>query len=112
MFDRHLGKVLLLLALLCALCVMLSGCIVDPDGQEEPQSTSAWRRFDESPSPEPVTPEPEITATPDPNLQSWDEPTPDPDAQVTPTPTSTPWSPAHLFPVPECPDPNCLLKAA
>jgi len=87
MFDRHLGKVLLLLALLCALCVMLSGCIVDPDGQEEPQSTSAWRRFDESPSPEPVTPEPEITATPDPNLQSWDEPTPDPDAQVTPTPT-------------------------
>ena len=31
---------------------------------------------------------------------------------VSPTPTSTPWSPAHLFSVPKCPDPNCLLEAA
>ena len=32
--------------------------------------------------------------------------------QVSPTPNSAIWSPAHLFPVPKYPDPNCLLEAA
>ena len=87
MSKRHVGKLLLLAVLICTLCVLLSGCIVDPDEQKQPDGASTWLRFTESPAPGTETPEPQITDTPDPNLQSWDEPTDGPIELATPSPT-------------------------
>ena len=87
MSKRHVGKLLLLALLICTLCVLLSGCIVDPDEQKQPDGASTWLRFTESPAPGTETPEPQITDTPDPNLQSWDEPTDGPIELATPSPT-------------------------
>lgn len=87
MINRHMGKLLMLAALLCALCVLLSGCIVNPDEQNQNTDASTWKRFSESPASETETPTPSETATPDPNLQSWDAPSSGPLETITPTPT-------------------------
>ena len=90
MKKLRIWKLLLLGLLLCALCMALSGCIVDPDKSTTP--TSTLKRF--TPIPDVPTDTPEIiTPTPDPNLnqQSWTTNTPDPNATpyigaVTPVP--------------------------
>ena len=87
MTNRHLGKLLLIAALLCAACVLLSGCITDPEGQNEPVNAGTWKRFTDSPAPATDTPEPQETPTTDPNIQSWDAPSDGPLETVTPTPT-------------------------
>ena len=90
MKKLRIWKLLLLGLLLCALCMALSGCIVDPDKNAIP--TSTFKKF--TPIPDAPTDTPEVvTHTPDPNLnqQSWTTNTPDPNAtayvgSVTPVP--------------------------
>ena len=90
MKKLRIWKLLLLGLLLCALCMALSGCIVDPDKNAIP--TSTFKKF--TPIPDAPTDTPEVvTPTPDPNLnqQSWTTNTPDPNAtayvgSVTPVP--------------------------
>lgn len=86
MSKKHIGKVMLLLVLVCVTCIALSGCIVDPEEQNQPADTGTWKRYTEIPE----TSTPTVAAatnTPDPNQQSWDEnETPAVDA-ATPTPT-------------------------
>lgn len=90
MKKLRIWKLLLLGLLLCALCMALSGCIVDPDKNAIP--TSTFKKF--TPIPDAPTDMPEVvTPTPDPNLnqQSWTTNTPDPNAtayvgSVTPVP--------------------------
>lgn len=70
MKKLRIWKLLLLGLLLCALCMALSGCIVDPDKNAIP--TSTFKKF--TPIPDAPTDTPEVvTPTPDPNLnqQSW-----------------------------------------
>jgi len=85
MNRKHLGKLLLLALLLASVCLALSGCIVDPDEQNQPTDTSTWKRYTEIPASETPTMEP-VTPTPDPNQQSWTAPSDQPD-NITPTPT-------------------------
>lgn len=75
MNKQRIGKPALLFVLLCILCLALSGCIVDPDKNDTPDTSDTWKRYTEKPANEP-TPTLEITTpTPDPNQQSWDQPT-------------------------------------
>lgn len=90
MKKPRIRKLLLLGLLLCALCIVLSGCIVDPDKNATP--TSTFKKF--TPIPDTPTDTPVVvTPTPDPNTdqQSWTTDTPDPNAtsyvgSVTPIP--------------------------
>ncbi len=86
MINRHTAKIALLLCLACALCALLSGCIVNPDEQSQTGTTTTWNRYTEIPVTEVPTIVPE-TPTPDPNQQSWDEPTGSLENPVTPSPT-------------------------
>ncbi len=72
MNKQRIRKLLLLTLLLCALCTVLSGCIMDPDKNQAATATSNWKRYTASPSESPVAPE-VLTPTPtvDPSAQSW-----------------------------------------
>ena len=85
MNKLHLSKWMLLAVLLCLLCVALSGCIVDPETQQQPVDTSTWKRYSEIPQ----QPTPTITInqpSANPNQQSWDVPSDQPSI-ATPSPT-------------------------
>lgn len=85
MNRRYAVKLAVLLALLCALCLALSGCIVDPDEQEQPQDAGSWKRYTRIP--EEPTPTVDIqTPEPDIDTQSWDTPSETPEL-ATPSPT-------------------------
>ena len=85
MNRRYAVKLALLLALLCALCFALSGCIVDPDGQDQPQDTGSWKRY--TAIPDEPTPTVDVqTPVPETDIQSWDTPSETPEAP-TPSPT-------------------------
>ena len=74
MNKKHIGKLLLLMLLLCVLCIGLSGCIVSPDVQNAPTDNNTWKRY--TAIPEGPTATIEITTpTPDPSIQSWTVPT-------------------------------------
>ncbi|MBQ7455634.1 MAG: peptidoglycan-binding protein [Clostridia bacterium] len=77
MNKRHIGKWIGLAALLLVLCAALSGCIVDPEGPDQPADTNGWKRY--TATPEAATPTlAVVTPTPDPGQQSWDNPSANP----------------------------------
>ena len=84
MNKKHLGKLLLLLLLLCALCIGLSGCIVSPDVQNAPTDNNTWKRYTAIPEGPTATIE-IVTPTPDPSIQSWTAPTDQMGNLVSPT---------------------------
>ena len=86
MTKQHRRKLLLLAALLCAACLLLSGCIMEPEGPNNTDDASTWKRYTEIPVTEEPTSVPAETPTPDPNQQSWDVPT-GPLETASPTPT-------------------------
>lgn len=82
---NHKRKVLLLLVMACALCLALTGCIVDPEEPTQPEDTSTWKRYTQIPVTDVPTAEPQYTPAPTSETQSWDA-TDNTFAQ-TPTPT-------------------------
>lgn len=76
MNKQRMGKLALLMVLLCTLCLALSGCIVDPDKNDLPDETDTWKRYTEKPSDQPTATVEIVTPPPsdDPNVQSWTQP--------------------------------------
>ena len=84
MNKKRIAKLALLLGLLCALSIVLSGCIVDPEEQPQNNDTNTWKHYTQMPTDAPSTPQPaDSTPQPDINQQSWDTPSDNPDYTVT-----------------------------